>query len=593
MAEGAFQAHDGRVQASTLIPLPAPGKRFGRLSFAVGDTEPTNPIITLESVTMTSQTAEAGQPPRMLPRLASTNDVFANLVCTLKAFGPDGSTKGQWAGPVGQAVVTDLPKGFYRFDLELVDCFGRTLALSDGAAVGQTRPGEAAEWVDAVLRDTDRPELADYKGWLQYLAFQARQSLRGGSPAGGSFWLSAVELTDWARKAKQDPGLLAKLRGRFEWAYVSKVDGSSQPFAIVVPEKYDPARPWPLYVYLHGAGGTDVDYGGFAGQGAADRNDEAIEMAVVGRSRYGGYRDLGEVDVLEAMDFVRAHWHIDPDRIHLAGESMGGGGTWQIASRHPDLFATARPLCSFGVGDPVENLLYVPVYCVHSVDDWTVPVSLSRAPLNLLASSGGLAVRSETSGIGHNVNQWKEGVRASVNWTLAHRRPSRVARVRFTATDELSRGAYWVEVAQWGPDNRPARFDVRLDNANWLLAETDNVATLRLDLAHSPANRAADDRGNEPNRDWHPAGPATGGGLADPRWPDLARDRRRAARPERPAARARRRACAVSRRADDDRLRHRRGRAGARPWRTSLRPSNEALRSGGRTRVPMTAESEF
>ena len=56
-----------------------------------------------------------------------------------------------------------------------------------------------------------------------------------------------------------------------------------------------------------------------------------------------GYDGLGGDDVLRVLADVRRAYNIDPERITLTGLSMGGGGTWPIGLRHPELFAALAP----------------------------------------------------------------------------------------------------------------------------------------------------------------------------------------------------------------------------------------------------------
>jgi predicted peptidase len=46
------------------------------------------------------------------------------------------------------------------------------------------------------------------------------------------------------------------------------------------------------------------------------------------------------------MDDVGRAYRVDPDRVHLTGLSMGGGGTWHVGLRHPDRFASIAPVCA-------------------------------------------------------------------------------------------------------------------------------------------------------------------------------------------------------------------------------------------------------
>ena len=56
---------------------------------------------------------------------------------------------------------------------------------------------------------------------------------------------------------------------------------------------------------------------------------------------------------LEAMDaFIKTH-PVDPDRIYVTGQSMGGAGTYNARHYRPDVFAAAVPVC--GLADPTNN----------------------------------------------------------------------------------------------------------------------------------------------------------------------------------------------------------------------------------------------
>ncbi len=51
----------------------------------------------------------------------------------------------------------------------------------------------------------------------------------------------------------------------------------------------------------------------------------------------------GEAFILTLIEIAKARYEIDPDRVYVAGFSMGGTGAWHMAGRYPDLFAGAIP----------------------------------------------------------------------------------------------------------------------------------------------------------------------------------------------------------------------------------------------------------
>lgn len=153
-------------------------------------------------------------------------------------------------------------------------------------------------------------------------------------------------LDDGLRRAAQiKAGTAAwpQLKGRVNRAYRSVVDGTAQPYHLSIPASYDPAKPTPLYVYLHGRSPHDPDLG-HTWVGGSDQpstggrnNNSYIRVEAFGRGN-NSFRFAGETDVFEAIASVRRRYNIDPDRILLAGFSMGGAGSWQIGLRAADNF---------------------------------------------------------------------------------------------------------------------------------------------------------------------------------------------------------------------------------------------------------------
>ncbi len=150
------------------------------------------------------------------------------------------------------------------------------------------------------------------------------------------------------------------LAGNAPWAaqqglvvrgYVSRLDGSVQPYGVVVPASYaavssDRVR---MDLWLHGRG-EDLNEIKFL----TDRQKIAGEFTpadTIVLHPYGRYCNAfklaGEVDVLEAMEAVKRQYRIDPDRIAVRGFSMGGAGVWHFAVHYADRFAAANPGAGF------------------------------------------------------------------------------------------------------------------------------------------------------------------------------------------------------------------------------------------------------
>jgi len=328
-----------------------------------------------------------------------------------------------------------------------------------------------------------RPELKDYRGWLKFLRYEAETAIARHGADSNDAREKTARLKDWLRRIDADPNLLGKLRGVQEWAYESPVDGTGQPFKIMIPIDYDAARPAPLSVYMHGYTGDHMSH-----STGMQAHTGSFEAAVLGRSRGGWYLALSQADVLQAIDYIEAHWRIDPNRIRLTGGSMGGGGTLTLGSRFPHRFASGQVTCGYIGQNQINNLLTFPIYAMHSSDDPVVPPLLIRGPMAELRRRGGQAIFDETNGFGHAVWGYAAGNKRSGEWAEQQVRPDShtVRHLDFTALDGAAMRCWWAEIAEWGGEPRPAHFVATAGENNLLFVELENVARLRLRVTESP-----------------------------------------------------------------------------------------------------------
>jgi poly(3-hydroxybutyrate) depolymerase len=401
-------------------------------------------------------------------------------------YEPEGNVLFESSENLDKSVEMTLPKGIYRICTRLEDFFRRTLLGEIGLIVDENPKRYVERVLERAEKYRKRNDLIASAGWLTHLASQVEKRLDDeDDPSGETCWWTH-RLVYWLDRLEKEPLDMLNQRNWMEWAYLSKVDGSGQPFIMQIPEEYDPDKAWPLHVWLHGSGQNHLSYRQDEKFGT---DPEALHLSVFARSRSGGYIGLSEVDALEAMDFVRKYWNIDPDRIHLYGYSMGGGGTYWIGSRYPHLFATLRPQAAGRIGVQLENLLHLPVYHVHSRDDSRAPYIAGAASVNRLDELGNSVVMDATSHEDHWIWNYEEGIQRARDWADRHRRVEVVRDIRYTALDEAARGAYWVAVNEWGKEGRPAIIRARLGEDNGLYCSLDNVGCLRVDLADSPADQ--------------------------------------------------------------------------------------------------------
>ena len=203
-----------------------------------------------------------------------------------------------------------------------------------------------------------------------------RASVLSDSQADALIFKKAVEwaLADETTLLPADIDLLERYLNRFEqrkshaqsgmtpWAarkgktirgFQSHVDGSVQPYGVIIPAGYNGASPSRLDVVLHGSskpvGMSEARFIKRFDEGdefGAGPNAAFIELHPLGRVE-NCYRWAGETDVFEAIDAVCRNYNIDRKRIVLRGMSMGASGTWHLGLKHPGRFAALGPYCGY------------------------------------------------------------------------------------------------------------------------------------------------------------------------------------------------------------------------------------------------------
>ncbi len=133
--------------------------------------------------------------------------------------------------------------------------------------------------------------------------------------------------------------------------YVSKIDGSVQPYGLVVPESYTSKGPgrFRCDIWFHGRGETLSELN-FVRDRTNNQGAIAPEDTIV-LHPYGRYcnafKFAGEIDVLEALDSVKRRYRVDDDRTSVRGFSMGGAAGWQFAVHYADRWFAANPGAGF------------------------------------------------------------------------------------------------------------------------------------------------------------------------------------------------------------------------------------------------------
>ncbi len=132
-------------------------------------------------------------------------------------------------------------------------------------------------------------------------------------------------------------------------AYRSKIDGSVQPYGMVIPESYTGGAPTRLDFWIHGRGETLSELA-FVDQRMKSPGQIQPRDALV-LHPYGRYccanKMAGEVDLFEALEHAKKFYRIDDDRIMMRGFCMGGAAAWQFGTHFASRWCAVNPGAGF------------------------------------------------------------------------------------------------------------------------------------------------------------------------------------------------------------------------------------------------------
>ncbi|MFA5012742.1 MAG: prolyl oligopeptidase family serine peptidase [Ignavibacteria bacterium] len=157
-------------------------------------------------------------------------------------------------------------------------------------------------------------------------------------------------------------------------AYLSKVDGTLQPYVVYLPENYDKNKKYPLMVYLHGSASDENNIRGVLGIIPKD----FIAAGPLGRGKSNAYsRDNAQDDIAEVINAVTEDYNADTTRILLTGFSMGGYGVYRTFYETPNKY---KALAVFS-GGPNIGSRYAPAELAPDFTDEKNLGSFKNVPI--------------------------------------------------------------------------------------------------------------------------------------------------------------------------------------------------------------------
>lgn len=224
------------------------------------------------------------------------------------------------------------------------------------------------------------------------------------------------------------PAMQTPLKFRQQITRTAELD-----YLLYLPEGYKPTgEPWPLMLFLHGAGerGTNVQKVAVHGPPKLIKAGAKLPFIVASPQCPDG-RAWRDDELLALIDDLSAKLNVDASRIYLTGLSMGGYGSWSLGTKYPERFAAIAPICGGGEQIPIllasrekkAAMKTMGVWAFHGAKDNVVPLEESQRMIDALKRAGVSEVKLTVyPDAGHD--SWTQAYTEPEiwNWFLAHRR---------------------------------------------------------------------------------------------------------------------------------------------------------------------------
>jgi len=201
--------------------------------------------------------------------------------------------------------------------------------------------------------------------------------------------------------------------GEYERAFESTVTKTvGYRYHVYIPPTESGETHLPLLLFLHGAGerGSDLDLVKLHGLTNMLIALDPLPFIVI--SPQVPEESWWDSEILDALlHHALDTYPVDRRRIYVTGLSMGGFGTWDLITKHPDWFAAAIPICGGGNRLLIHHAKHIPVWAFHGDADPVIPLELSEEMVHALEDAGGNAKLTVYEDTGHD------------SWTATYRNP--------------------------------------------------------------------------------------------------------------------------------------------------------------------------
>ena len=207
-------------------------------------------------------------------------------------------------------------------------------------------------------------------------------------------------------------------------SYVVPGTGMFWGYLQALPAEYDPAKTYPLVIFLHGTGEcgngtTELDRVAIHGYPMhAARGREYPFILISPQLPEGKYWGAYIESLNLFLDHLIETLRVDTKRIYLTGLSNGGTGTYLWGQANAERFAALIPVCGAGVCWGAWAMRSVPLWAFHGDCDGCIDYTESVRMVEGINALGGNAKLTIYPDVGHDSWVYAYADEELMNWML-------------------------------------------------------------------------------------------------------------------------------------------------------------------------------
>jgi predicted peptidase len=190
-------------------------------------------------------------------------------------------------------------------------------------------------------------------------------------------------------------------------------------YSLSLPRANLADQPTPLILALHFAGHGAPFYGKLILTELVEPALRELDATILAPDCTGPdwTQPQSESDVLTLLDHILEKHNVDPNRVLITGYSMGGIGTWHLASRHQERFSGALIMAGLPPANITDVDWKIPFYIIQSRDDQFMPVAPTQEAVEGLKAAGTAVELVLLDGITHfETYRYVEPLMDAVPW---------------------------------------------------------------------------------------------------------------------------------------------------------------------------------